>query len=194
MWSAPPTAPEKAPNSFETSVVPQFVAPPVPATPTNLVATAGNAQVVLGWSASSGATGYNLKRSTTNGGPYAVIASNVSGLAYTNSGLANGTRYYFVVSATNSAGESANSTLISALPVSPMPTDLTSVVSSGQLQLTWPLDHTGWRLLMQTNNLANGISFNTNDWGPVANSQQTNRISLPVLPSQPAEFYRLVYP
>jgi hypothetical protein len=47
---------------------------------------------------------------------------------------------------------------------------------------------------MQTNNLAKDISLNTNDWGMVANSQQTNQIVLPVNPSLPTEFYRLVYP
>ncbi|MCA1607668.1 MAG: hypothetical protein LC775_19875, partial [Acidobacteria bacterium] len=41
-----------------------------PAAPTGLTATAGNAQVALSWTASSGATSYNVKRSTTSGGPY----------------------------------------------------------------------------------------------------------------------------
>ena len=45
-----------------------------PPAPTNLVATAGNAQVGLSWSASSGATSYNVQRSTTSGGPYTTIA------------------------------------------------------------------------------------------------------------------------
>ncbi len=41
-----------------------------PAAPTNLAATAGNGQVGLSWSASSGATSYNVQRWSTNGGPY----------------------------------------------------------------------------------------------------------------------------
>jgi autotransporter-associated beta strand protein len=71
---------------------------------------------------------------------------------------------------------------------------MNALPGGGQLQLDWPATHTGWRLLMQTNNLASGISSNTNDWGAVANSQQTNQMILPVNPSQPAVFYRLVYP
>jgi hypothetical protein len=67
-------------------------------------------------------------------------------------------------------------------------------VSGTNLTLSWPFDHTGWRLLMQTNNLTKGISMNTNDWSMVANSSQTNQIVLPVNPSLPTEFYRLVYP
>ncbi len=74
------------------------------------------------------------------------------------------------------------------------PTNLVWSVSGTNLNFSWPQDHTGWRLLMQTNNLAHGVSSNTNDWGTVANSSQTNRIALPINPSQPAEFYRLVYP
>ncbi len=92
------------------------VAPP--AAPTNLTATAGNGQVALSWSAVTGATGYNLKRSVTNGGPYAPVAS-VAGIVYTNTGLANGATYFYVVTATNSFGESANSAQASAT----LPTD-----------------------------------------------------------------------
>ena len=40
--------------------------------------TPGNAQVSLAWNAVSGATGYNVKRSTTNGGPYANVGANVT--------------------------------------------------------------------------------------------------------------------
>ena len=71
---------------------------------------------------------------------------------------------------------------------------LTNLLSAGILKLSWPADHTGWRLLMQTNHLSAGLSSRTNDWGTVTNSTVTNQISLPVNPAQPAEFYRLVYP
>ncbi len=165
-----------------------------PAVPTNLVATAGDAQVAASWNAANGATGYNLKRSTTNGGAYAMIAGNWNGLAFTNGGLTNGTLYYFVVSATNSAGESANSTPASARPVSPAVTNLTATVSSQMLSLSWPVDHTGWRLLVQTNHLAGGLSAKTNDWGTVSGSPATNHVGVTIERTNPAEFYRLVYP
>jgi autotransporter-associated beta strand protein len=74
------------------------------------------------------------------------------------------------------------------------PTNLAWAVSGTNLSLSWPGDHLGWRLLVQTNNLAGGVSQNTNDWKTVYNSQQTNRIVLPVAPALTAEFYRLVYP
>ena len=90
--------------------------PTVPTAPTGLTATAGNAQVTLSWAAASGATGYNVKRATTSGGPYTTVASGVTATSYTNTGLTNGTPYYYVVSAVNSAGEGANSTQVTATP------------------------------------------------------------------------------
>ena len=87
----------------------------VPATPAGVSAAAGNAQVNLSWAASSGATSYNVKRAATSGGPYTTVASPTTA-SYTNTGLTNGTTYYYVVSAVNSAGESANSAQVSATP------------------------------------------------------------------------------
>jgi hypothetical protein len=62
-----------------------------------------------------------VKRATANGGPYAQVGAPTS-TSYTNTSLANGTAYYYVVSALDSAGESANSTQVSALPVAPTST------------------------------------------------------------------------
>ncbi|EFM08879.1 glycoside hydrolase family 5 [Paenibacillus curdlanolyticus YK9] len=92
--------------------------PTVPAAPATLAATAGNAQVVLNWTASTSAASYNVKRATSSGGPYTTVATGVTGTTYTNTGLTNGTAYYYVVSAVNSAGESANSAQASATPTS----------------------------------------------------------------------------
>jgi hypothetical protein len=99
-----------------------------PAAPTGLSATPGNAQVTLSWTASSGATSYNVKRSTTSGGPYTTIASPTA-TGYTNTGLANGTTYYYVVSAVNAGGESANSAQVSATPSAGAPDLIVTAVS-----------------------------------------------------------------
>ncbi len=90
----------------------------MPSIPDGLSATAGGTQVVLNWSASGGATSYNVKSSTTNGGPYTTIASPIT-TAYTNTGLSLGTTYYYVVSAVNAAGESTNSIQVSATTAVP---------------------------------------------------------------------------
>jgi hypothetical protein len=84
--------------------------------PANVVATPGDAQAALTWVASSGASGYNVKRSTSSSGSYTVIATNIAGTAYTDTGLVNGTTYYYVVSALNAASESANSPPAYAVP------------------------------------------------------------------------------
>jgi chitin-binding protein len=95
----------------------QIVPGAVPAAPTGLAAVAGDGQVQLSWNAASGATGYNIKRSTTNGGPYAnVNTSPVTATSFTNTGLTNGTAYFYVVTAVNASGESPVSTQVSATP------------------------------------------------------------------------------
>jgi len=116
--------------------------PSVPSAPANLSASAGNAQATLSWAASSGATSYTVKRATTSGGPYTNVATNVTATSYTNTGLTNGTTYYYVVSAVNSAGQSANSAQASATPqaavtVPAAPTALTATAGNAQVSLSW---------------------------------------------------------
>jgi predicted carbohydrate-binding protein with CBM5 and CBM33 domain len=94
----------------------QVVPAAVPPAPTGLTAAAGNAQVQLAWNAAAGATSYNVKRSTTNGGPYSNVATGVTATSYTNTGLTNGTTYYYVVTAVNAGGESPVSNQASATP------------------------------------------------------------------------------
>jgi hypothetical protein len=89
-----------------------------PSVPSGLSATASGTQVVLNWSTSAGATSYNVKRSSTNGGPYITIASPTT-TSYTNTGLAIGGTYYYVASAVNAEGESPNSSEVSATTVFP---------------------------------------------------------------------------
>jgi hypothetical protein len=64
-------------------------------------------------------------------------------------------------------------------------------VSAGQLQLSWPADHTGWRLQAQTNSLNTGLGTN---WATVANSTNISQIFIPVAVTNGSVFYRLVNP
>ena len=60
-----------------------------------------------------------MKRSTTNGGPYANVQTGVTGTTFTNTGLTNGTPYYYVVTALNASGESPVSLQASGTPTAP---------------------------------------------------------------------------
>jgi hypothetical protein len=156
-------------------------------TPTGLVAVSGDGQVALSWNASGNATSYNIKRAATSNGVYSVIATNVTSLGFTNTGLADGTMYYFAVSAVNPVGESANSVAVGAQPVSLTPPFFSIASSGGEIQMSWPQDHTGWSLQVQTNSL-----IGTN-WVTVPGSTLTNQIELPINPANGSIFFRLVY-
>ena len=161
-----------------------------PAAPTGLAAAGGDGSVALSWSASATATNYYVKRSTTSGSGYTAIATNAS-LAFTNTGLANGTLYYYVVSAVNAGGESTNSAWVSARPTSSAPVAISATNAPGQLRFSWPADHTGWQLQAQTNGLAVGLGTN---WVNVPGSDQTNLLAVPLDLANGSVFFRLVRP
>lgn len=116
-------------NSNEVNATPSA---PAPAAPTGLSATASNAQVALAWNASTGATSYNVKRSTTIGSE--TLLMNVMAPSFTDSGVTNGTTYYYVVSAMLPAGETANSTEVSATPTNGATPDVTITVDPAVTQ------------------------------------------------------------
>ena len=95
---------------------------------TGLAAAAGNAQVVLSWTApadgGSPITNYKVYRSSPTNGSYSLlIAGGCSSLGNvltcTDTGLVNGTTYYYKVSASNIIGEGPQSDEASAVPVAP---------------------------------------------------------------------------
>jgi beta-glucanase (GH16 family) len=95
-----------------------------PSAPTGLSAVGGNGQVALNWTAATGATSYNVYRGTSTGGESTTpIATNVTAATYTDTGLTNGTAYYYEVKAVNTYGTSGYSNETSATPV--------AVVASG---------------------------------------------------------------
>src|SRR6185437_15289271 len=114
--------------------------PPAPSAPSSVTATAGDAQIVISWTAVSGATSYHVKRSTTTGGPYTQVGAPTSA-TYTDTGLNDGTKYFYVVSAVNTGGESANSTEVSATPMLPsppaVPTSVTATAGDTQIVISW---------------------------------------------------------
>ena len=97
-----------------------FIPPASNNPPSNLTATADDSKVTLSWTAVDGAAGYNVKRSTTAGGPYTTIATNVPDTSYIDTTVTNGTTYYYVVTAVDSSSNASdNSNEASATPQAP---------------------------------------------------------------------------
>jgi polygalacturonase len=167
---------------------------PAPPAPTNLTSTATNLLINLNWNAVSGAASYNLKRGTASGGPYATVFSGLTATNYPDAAVTNAVPYYYVVTAVSVlGGESTNSLEVSATPLpSTAPVNITvPPLGNGQLQLSWPQDHLGWHLQIQTNNLNTGLGTN---WVDAPESMITNQYSLPLNSTNGCVFLWLVYP
>ena len=131
--------------SNEASATPQAAAT-VPGAPTGLAATGGNASVKLSWTApasNGGAaiTGYDVYRGTSLGGEGSTpIATGVTGTSFTDTGLTNGTAYYYTVAAVNAVGTGTASNEASATPQATVPTaplGLTAAAGNGSVALSW---------------------------------------------------------
>jgi fibronectin type 3 domain-containing protein len=127
----------ESPLSVEVSATPQVAAP---VAPTGVTVAHGDAQATLSWSAVSGASSYNVYRSTASGAE-ALLQSGVTSTTFTDTGLTNGTTYYYKVSAVNAAGESPLSVEVSTTPqvaAPAAPSNLgAAAVSTTQIDLTW---------------------------------------------------------
>jgi len=112
---------------------------PLPPAPTGLNVLPGNAQATLLWMTASSATSYNVKRSTTSGSGY-VTVTNVTGNSFVDTGLVNGTTYYYVLSSVNVSGEGTNSTQVSATPG----VSAAALIWSGAVDGAWDTGTANW--------------------------------------------------
>ncbi len=87
-----------------------------PPAPTNLIGSPRNAAAFLKWTAAPGATSYIVKRSATGAAGTFTTIGTAAGTSYTDSGLANGVAYYYVVDAHNVIGDSPDSNKVSVTP------------------------------------------------------------------------------
>jgi kumamolisin len=132
-------AANSAGNSPYSSWVTAIPMPPIPAAPTGLIATPGNAQVALSWTATPKAASYVIKRALTSGGTYTTIVT-TTGTTYTNLSLANYHTYYYEICATNMSGTGPASSVVSAtpqLPVPAAPINLKATLSGKSVVLRW---------------------------------------------------------
>ena len=118
---------ESAPSSIVNLKV-----PPAPPVALNISVQGNSAS--LSWIASNQATSYNIKRSTTQGGPYSNIADLITGTMYTDSTAINNKVYYYVVTAVNAGGESSYSNEVTTL--SP-PVAYLSSLANNSVTIAW---------------------------------------------------------
>ena len=113
-WSTLQSITLRASTDHFSAFAPSKSSEGAPPTPTGLNATAGDSQVTLSWDSSSGATFYYIYRKSGSQYPFLATTTNTS---YTDTGLTNGTTYYYKVSAANDADqESAATDAVSATP------------------------------------------------------------------------------
>jgi rhamnogalacturonan endolyase len=149
----------------------------LPGTPASLSAVPGDTQVTLVWTPVSGAAGYYLYSGTSSGNETTLVApAAYTGTSFTNTGLTDGTTYYYVVAATNAGGLGANSPEASATP---------GAIVAAPRNLTWKGDGTNnlWNVDGAANWKTNGVAtvFNNGDTVTFDNTGSNNvAVSIPV--------------
>jgi len=74
--------------------------------------------------------------------------------------------------------------------VSTVPASILTTVSGGNLNLSWPADHLGWTLQVQTNSSSIGLSTN---WVNVPGSASVTNEVIPLSPANGSVFFRMIY-
>lgn len=153
----------------------------VPSAPTGVAVTAFSGGVTVGWDPVDGATSYNIYMASSSGvtkASYQTLPAgernSVAASPFTHTDLSDGTTYYFVVTALNASGESAESAEVSATPVSnalpSAPTGLKAIPSAGQVTLQWN-SVTGASSYFVYRAMVNGI--NRNNWNTIVGGSRT---------------------
>jgi hypothetical protein len=170
---------------------PSYPAPAAaPGAPTVFFGLAGDRQVLLLWRGVAYATAYNLKRATLSGGPYTPLTNGVIGASFADSGLTNGTTYYYILTATNQIGESAPSSEVSVTPVPSVGSNISASLTASTITVSWPSAYVGW--VLQTNTV--GLGYPT-AWGDVPDSLTRSQMTFPAgALNTRAEFFRLRNP
>jgi arabinogalactan endo-1,4-beta-galactosidase len=112
--------------------------PAKPDPPTDLAAQPGNSRITLSWTTVSGASQYNVYRSTLSGSAGVEVGS-TGDSSYADTGLANGALYYYRLTAVTPAGESSLSSPLAAAPT----LDRSGLAHGADISWTTWLEHSG---------------------------------------------------
>lgn len=139
----------------------------IPGAPTSVVATGGNAQAVVSWTApasngGSAITSYTI--SVYNGATLAATLTGVSASPATITGLTNGQTYTFQVAAVNANGtgpQSAASNAVTLATIPGAPTAVTATAGNGQATVSWtaPASNGGSPITSYTVSVYNGATL-----------------------------------
>ncbi|WP_168221723.1 fibronectin type III domain-containing protein [Aquisphaera giovannonii] len=170
----PPLPAESAPSAEASA----SLAATAPAAPTGLTSSVPFntpvASVLLSWTASAGAAGYNVYRSLSSGGETGTpIATMVTGTSFTDAAAAFGVTYFYKVTAVNSGGESAKSGESHAMPL--FLTHVNFTTANG-LAVADYLADTG--LAYSAGTRANGLQYGWNV-DNTANARDRNAVNSP---------------
>ncbi|MCZ8521145.1 MULTISPECIES: S-layer homology domain-containing protein [Paenibacillus] len=110
---------------------------------TGVSASGGNGEVSLSWNAAEGADGYRIYRAAMEGGAVTLIGT-AEVPAYKDTTVANGTKYYYAVTALAGGGEGFLSDMASATPAYLVnevgaPSTITESVYAGVGKATQPI-------------------------------------------------------
>ena len=126
----------------------------------------------------------NVGPALQGGDTFQLFSAAVSGFTATNLPTLTGSMYWINNLAVNGSLTVTN-------PVATNPTNITATVSGSTLTLSWPADHTGWHLQLQTNSLTTGLYTN---WVTLPGSDLVNTTNFTINPANGSVFYRMVYP
>ena len=152
--------------------------------------------IAIDWyNSGSQAYGYQIAVST-DGTNFSTVIDKSSNTTFGNttnsiSALARYVRITVTGSTPSGADASFYECQVYGAAIASNPTNIFTATSGNTLTLTWPADHRGWYLQMQTN--APGAGLGTN-WVTVPGSDFATSTNIIINPTDGAVFYRLVYP
>ena len=92
---------------------------------------------------------------------------------------------------TNKLSVDGTVAVAATVTVNTNPTNITATVSGNTLTLSWPADHLGWHLQVQTNPLTSGLGTN---WFTIPGSDTVVSTNIIINPADGSVFYRMIYP